>query len=61
MASVVTETGAAAASDAGAGDVAASTEELLARVLDDATVARLTEQARDNGLALVGPGGLLQS
>jgi transposase-like protein len=47
------------AAAAGVGD-AASTEELLARVLDDATVARLAEQARDNGLALVGEGGLLQ-
>jgi putative transposase len=58
MASVVEERGPGAASDAAAGD--ATTEQLLARVLDDATVARLTEQARDSGLALVGEGGLLQ-
>ncbi len=58
MASVVGEKDSSTASDAAAGD--AATEELLARVLDDATVARLTEQARDNGVALVGEGGLLQ-
>jgi hypothetical protein len=29
-------------------------------VLDDATVTRLTEQAGDSGVALVGEGGLLQ-
>jgi putative transposase len=47
-----------------AGDPAAAaettSEELLARVLDDATVARLTERARGSGVAVLGEGGLLQ-
>jgi putative transposase len=34
--------------------------DLLARVLDDATVAALAEQARGQGVALLGEGGLLQ-
>jgi len=34
--------------------------QLLARVLDDATVAGLAEQARGQGVALLGEGGLLQ-
>ena len=45
--------------DASAGE-AATSEELLARVLDDATVASLAEQARGQGVALLGEGGLLQ-
>jgi putative transposase len=35
-------------------------EELLARVLDDDTVAALAQQARGAGVALLGEGGLLQ-
>jgi putative transposase len=38
----------------------ASGEDLLARVLDDDTVAALAEQARGQGVALLGEGGLLQ-
>jgi transposase-like protein len=38
----------------------ASSEELLGRVLDDDTVAALAEQARGQGVALLGEGGLLQ-
>lgn len=38
----------------------ASGEQLLARVLDDETVAALAEQARGQGVALLGEGGLLQ-
>lgn len=38
----------------------ASSEELLGRVLDDETVAALAEQARGQGVALLGEGGLLQ-
>ena len=45
--------------DMSAGGGGAS-EELLARVLDDATVASLAEQARGHGVALLGEGGLLQ-
>jgi putative transposase len=48
-----------AAVDAIAGEMVSS-EELLARVLDDATVTRLAEQARGQGVALLGEGGLLQ-
>jgi putative transposase len=44
--------------DACAGEV--SSEELLARVLDDATVASLAEQARGQGVSRLGQGGLLQ-
>jgi putative transposase len=35
-------------------------EELLARVLDDATMAAPAQQAREGGRVLVGEGGLLQ-
>ena len=45
--------------DASAGE-AATSEELLARVVDDATVASLAEQARGQGVALLGEGGLLR-
>src|SRR5919199_4917415 len=38
----------------------ATGEDLLARVLDDDTVAALAEQARGAGVALLGEGGLLQ-
>jgi putative transposase len=38
----------------------ASSEELLGRVLDDDTVTALAEQARGQGVALLGEGGLLQ-
>jgi putative transposase len=55
----VTNVPGAAAIDASAG-VAGTSEELLARVLDDATVASLAEQARGQGVALLGEGGLLQ-
>ena len=46
--------------DAGGGVPRATAEDLLARVLDDETVAALAEQARGQGVALVGEGGLLQ-
>jgi len=48
----------AVAVDASAGETTGA--ELLARVLDDATVAGLAEQARGQGVALLGEGGLLQ-
>ena len=38
----------------------ASPEDLLGRVLDNDTVAALAEQARGQGVALLGAGGLLQ-
>jgi putative transposase len=43
-----------------AGAAPATGEDLLARVLDDDTVAALAEQARGQGVALLGEGGLLQ-
>ena len=42
--------------DASAGE-AATSEELLARVLDDATVASQAAQVRGQGVRLVGRGG----
>ncbi len=57
--STVTKTQVGAPVDVYAGG-AVSSEELLARVLDDQTVASLAEQARGQGLALLGEGGLLQ-
>ena len=42
------------------GAAPATGEDLLARVLDDDTVAALAAQARTQGVALVGEGGLLQ-
>lgn len=41
-------------------EAAVSSEQLLARVLDDETVAALAKQARGAGVALLGEGGLLQ-
>jgi putative transposase len=45
---------------AAAGMNEVGSEELLARLLDDATVAALAGQARDKGVALLGEGGLLR-
>jgi hypothetical protein len=42
------------------GAAPATGEDLLASVLDDDTVAGLAEQARTQGVALLGEGGLLQ-
>lgn len=51
--------GQAVAPDADAGEQA-STEHLLATALDEATIARLAELARSQGIDLLGDGGLLQ-
>lgn len=45
--------------DTAAGE-SVSSEQLLAQVLDDDTVAALAQQARGQGVALLGAGGLLQ-